>query len=84
VSFVIWWLLHHYNTKNICENVKKVLLFYTVYATIRLSNNKNKKEAKMNPETNSNMLASWNQERSTDQLLGFIARREAAIADLEE
>lgn len=29
-------------------------------------------------------LASWNQPRSTNQLLGFIARREAAIADLAD
>jgi len=29
-------------------------------------------------------LDSWNRLRSTEQLLGFIARREAAIADLAE
>lgn len=28
-------------------------------------------------------LASWDQPRSTEQLLGFIARREAAIADAD-
>jgi len=27
---------------------------------------------------------SWDRERSTDELLGFIARREAAIADLSD
>ncbi len=27
-------------------------------------------------------LASWNQQRSTEQLLGFIARRESEIANL--
>lgn len=26
----------------------------------------------------------WDRERSTDELLGFIARREAAIADLSD
>ncbi|MEI6850880.1 MAG: hypothetical protein WCK26_02855 [Candidatus Saccharibacteria bacterium] len=29
-------------------------------------------------------LASWNQPRNTEQLLGFIARREAEIASIEE
>jgi len=29
-------------------------------------------------------LASWNQTRSTEQLLGFIARREAEIFNTEE
>ncbi len=29
-------------------------------------------------------LASWDQTRSTEQLLGFIARREAAVADLDD
>jgi hypothetical protein len=28
-----------------------------------------------------NSLMTWNQQRTTDQLLNFIARREAAIAD---
>lgn len=27
---------------------------------------------------------SWDRERSTDELMGFIARREAAIADLSD
>ena len=34
-------------------------------------------------EQNLSELASWNQQRSTEQLLGFIARREAAIADYQ-
>ena len=29
-------------------------------------------------------LASWDKPRSTEQLLGFIARREAEIADIDE
>lgn len=29
-------------------------------------------------------LATWNQPRSTEQLLGFIARREAALAEMTE
>lgn len=29
-------------------------------------------------------LASWDKPRSTEQLLGFIARREAAIADFTD
>lgn len=27
---------------------------------------------------------SWDRERSTDELMGFIARREAAIADMSD
>ncbi len=27
---------------------------------------------------------SWDRERSTDELLGFIARREAALSDVED
>ncbi len=38
----------------------------------------------MSPETSSFAQASWNQPRSTEQLLGFISRREAEIADYEE
>jgi len=29
-------------------------------------------------------LDSWDRSRSTEQLLGFIARREALVADLED
>jgi len=29
-------------------------------------------------------LSSWNQPRSTEQLLGFIARREAALSDMHD
>jgi len=29
-------------------------------------------------------LASWDKPRTTEQLLGFIARREAEIADIDE
>ena len=61
------------------------MLFYHVYANIRLSNNKNEKEAKTNMSPESNIeLASWNRPRSTEQLLDFISRREAEIADVEE
>lgn len=38
----------------------------------------------MSPETSYIAQASWDQPRSTEQLLGFISRREAAIADYEE
>lgn len=34
--------------------------------------------------TKSDLLASWDQPRSREQLLGFIARREAEIADIDE
>jgi hypothetical protein len=38
--------------------------------------------------TNSDLLgltmATWDRPRTTEQLLGFIARREAAIADIED
>jgi len=30
------------------------------------------------------MVATWDRPRSTEQLLGFIARRETAIADIKE
>lgn len=30
------------------------------------------------------MVATWDRPRSTEQLLGFIARREAAVADIDE
>lgn len=29
-------------------------------------------------------MATWDRPRTTEQLLGFIARREAAIADIED
>jgi len=29
-------------------------------------------------------LATWDRQRTKEQLLGFIARREAAVADLDE
>ncbi len=29
-------------------------------------------------------MATWDRPRSTEQLLGFIARREAAISDIED
>ncbi len=29
------------------------------------------------------MVSTWDKPRSTEQLLGFIARREAAIADID-
>ena len=29
-------------------------------------------------------IASWNQPRSTEQLLGFIASREAALVDIDD
>ncbi len=38
----------------------------------------------MSPETNTTNLATWNEPRSTEQLLGFIARRESEIADFTE
>lgn len=35
-------------------------------------------------ESSGLILGSWNRPRTTEQLLGFIARREAAIADISE
>ena len=29
-------------------------------------------------------MATWDRPRSTEQLLGFIARREAAVSDIED
>lgn len=29
-------------------------------------------------------LATWDQQRTTEQLLGFIARREAVVADMQQ
>lgn len=38
----------------------------------------------MSAETNKTELASWERERTTEQLLGFIARREAEICETNE
>lgn len=38
----------------------------------------------MSPEKDTTKLATWNEPRSTEQLLGFIARREAEIANITE
>jgi len=55
------------------------LLFYDGCALISTSNNKTQKKEnkKMSPE--SKPTATWNEPRSAEQLLGFIARREAEI-----
>lgn len=70
----------------ISNNIFKILLlFYHVCALIVLLNNKTQKEGNMNKVENmvSNetfeVNDTWNQTRTTEQLLGFIARREAEI-----
>jgi len=42
-------------------------------------------EGTVEPVTMSDILQlSWDRERTTDELLGFIARREAALAEVDD
>lgn len=68
-----------------------ILTFNQTCANIRILNNKNKKKANKKMEITSDSiiepvtvtevlsLASWDRQRSTDELQGFIAQRSAAL-----
>lgn len=80
---LIYTISNTVSSKKTSYFCKKVLHYFNVYALIDLSNNKKQKKEnkKMSPETNN--IETWNQPRTTEQLLGFIARREAEIFSTE-